>query len=265
MSIQTYDNNQAILWGEFVMSAYNSFDKKNLNPDPVDFPAGWDLVANLNVDATFAIFDEKEFIGYIVRSQADPTQVGIVFRGTDDIMDWIDDFEFAMVDCDLIPAGGRCEDGFYKMYKSLTAVDRKTGETLDLATYLIRFGNDVTYTVTGHSLGGALANLMTVVLASQKKKVQSYTFAAPMTGNHDFANTYNSLVPQNYRIYNQPDIVPKVPSGLLGYVQLGGGIEINSLLHPEIRKSIICYHSLATYLNVLSSGKYPLGSCSAGK
>ena len=86
-----------------------------------------------------------------------------------------------------------------------------------------------------------------------------------MAGDRQFSTTFMTLVPNSFRIYNKPDVVPDLAGTLLGYTQVQAGIGINSLDYPEIRWSISCFHSLLTYLYMLGSTKYGLGSCAASR
>lgn len=70
-------------------------------------------------------------------------------------------------------------------------------------------------TVTGYSLGGALATLgaLAVRLANRliSGKVMLYNIAAPRVGNESFAKLFQLLVPTAYRVVNMGDLVPMVP------------------------------------------------------
>lgn len=70
-------------------------------------------------------------------------------------------------------------------------------------------------TVTGHSLGGAVASLAAAALSKQLEqgtdKVTLYTFGQPRTGNCVSAARHDSLVPNSYRVVNGEDVVPHVP------------------------------------------------------
>lgn len=76
--------------------------------------------------------------------------------------------------------------------------------------------------VTGHSLGGALATLFALELSASKLaktgiiKVTMYNYGSPRVGNKMFAQKYNSLVKDSWRIVNRRDIIPTVPK-LMGY------------------------------------------------
>lgn len=265
MTIQAYTTSTAIMWGEFVEVAYKMYlaDTSDTNPPQPDyFPTGWKLIANLDVDPAIGIFSEKQLIGFITQSTTDPSQVGVVFRGTIGVFDWFDDFEFWQVDFPDIKNGGMVEEGFASLYSSLSVVIPGAAGQQSLKDFMVTLGGSRSITVVGHSLGGALAILHAAVIANNDSSLspELYTFAAPMVGDATFVATFEQLVPNSYRIYNKPDLVPTLPGEWLGYEQVNTGIMINSLLYP-IKRSLECYHSLLTYLYVLGSTKYGLGDC----
>lgn len=256
MSTITYSVSTAIAWGELVKSAYSTYsaDTKNTNPAvPVDLPDGWTVLANIQCDPVAGFFSQIQFMGFVVQSAADPTQIGIVYRGTEGVMDWLADFEAEHTDFTDIQNGGRTELGFTRMFRSSNVIKPGETETRTLESYVQSLPASTCITVTGHSLGGAIANLTGAWIAATQPHLvcELYTFAAPMTGDATFAATFNTLVPNSFRIYNQPDVVPKSPLHIMGYDQVNTGIEVNSLDFPEIKKSILSYHSLDTYLFLL--------------
>jgi hypothetical protein len=76
--------------------------------------------------------------------------------------------------------------------------------------------NSLTMLVTGHSLGGALTQLASQWLYHQLVEVDKneeiyitpLTFAAPTTGNQQFATLFETTFPTNYALVNTLDIVP---------------------------------------------------------
>lgn len=73
-------------------------------------------------------------------------------------------------------------------------------------------------TITGHSLGGNLANLYASYLPWNLQKdgpytadISLYTFAAPAAGNAAFANDLDQKIPQAWHYEIDNDIVPKFP------------------------------------------------------
>jgi triacylglycerol lipase len=77
------------------------------------------------------------------------------------------------------------------------------------------------FIITGHSQGGALANLLRAYLenlpltsVSKKNRFKTYAFAAPMTGDKEFAKEYNSrycIANTSFNIVNPDDPIPKFP------------------------------------------------------
>ena len=75
--------------------------------------------------------------------------------------------------------------------------------------------------ITGHSQGGALANMFRAYLEnlpermlSKKNIFKTYAFAAPMIGNKSFANEYNSNIGadgSSFNIVNSSDLIPTFP------------------------------------------------------
>lgn len=267
MAIQSFNASDVVAWGEFVQVAYQMYSDNPGNPNPPQpsyFPAGWTLAVNLTVDPVFGIFSQVEFIGFIAQSTADLSRYAIVFRGTQSDLDWMSDFEFWMETFTEVPNGGQVEHGFLAVYRTLSGVVPGATARRALATMVGDIPTGASVTLTGHSLGGALAVLHAAVLGSRLTGgVTITTFAAPMAGDRQFSTTFMTLVPNSVRIYNKPDIVPDLPGTLLGYTQVQAGIGIDSLDYPEIQWSISCFHSLLTYLYMLGSTKYGLGSCAA--
>jgi hypothetical protein len=76
--------------------------------------------------------------------------------------------------------------------------------------------------ITGHSLGGAMATLITKWFLdngfTSRFKLETYTFAAPTVGNISFAGTYlaqmQSSGSESHRCVNNKDVVPYAWAGL---------------------------------------------------
>ncbi|XP_004297954.1 PREDICTED: uncharacterized protein LOC101295618 [Fragaria vesca subsp. vesca] len=101
--------------------------------------------------------------------------------------------------------------------------------------------------VTGHSLGGALATLLALELASSQLAkrgvitISMYNFGSPRVGNKRFADIYNEKVKDSWRVVNHRDIIPTVPR-LMGYchvaqpVYLATGDITNALVSIYLAK-----------------------------
>ncbi|HJT23271.1 MAG TPA: lipase family protein [bacterium] len=73
--------------------------------------------------------------------------------------------------------------------------------------------------ITGHSLGGALALLASILLKGQERFSACYTYGCPRVGNEQFAD-HLFKVPV-YRCVHRADLVPGVPLLAMGYRQYG--------------------------------------------
>lgn len=147
------------------------------------------------------------------------------FRGTEGFAEWIDDAKvcegrfrpFAPENGPAVPPGARVEDGFLEIYNSM---QHELFELLDRqpAAPLL---------ITGHSLGSALCQLFTldVAISCPHLAATTYDFAAPRTGNRDFAVFYDALTRERgaptVRFVNTEDIVPSLPPEALGYRHVG--------------------------------------------
>jgi triacylglycerol lipase len=76
--------------------------------------------------------------------------------------------------------------------------------------------------IAGHSLGGALAVLLTAMLIADDIPVAGlYTYGAPRVGNNKFEETFNARFNPAYRVVNQDDMVPHLPPEFLGFSHTG--------------------------------------------
>jgi len=118
--------------------------------------------------------------------------------------------------------------GFHSLYfRQLADAVREEVQGLDPAKPLV---------ISGHSLGGALANLAAIDLAIQKPEWQPnlhlYTYGTPRVGDRTFVETQSRLVPNHYRVINLADMVPMTPlSELLIVSFVHGGEQWSFLSH----------------------------------
>ena len=86
--------------------------------------------------------------------------------------------------------------------------------------------------VTGHSLGGALANLAAADIREKfpefRKPMKLFTFGAPRVGNQQFARMMNTYYPEgnNFRVVNKRDIVPHIPTRVINKFYYHNGDEV---------------------------------------
>jgi hypothetical protein len=170
---------------------------------------------------------EVEGILAYVALADDKTTYALAFRGSlgeimahEFIDNWLLDAEtFAQVPW-LYPQGGQVKVSS-GMTRALAYVTMLTDPTthkhlLDFLRGLIATSGSLQLLVTGHSLGGALTQVASQWLYHQlvdvDKNEEIYvtplTFAAPTTGNQQFATLFQTTFPTNYALVNTLDIVP---------------------------------------------------------
>ena len=135
------------------------------------------------------------------------------------------------------PYGGAgdsvAEGSFYGLDTLLAATDPVTGQTLETFLKEIPLGHLKVY-ITGHSLGGALATLVTSWFLNHyyttKFKLETYTFASPSVGNAFFVDHYHTFLlaagAENHRVVNTKDLVPYAWAGL------------NNIIHDNVPTTV---------------------------
>jgi len=137
----------------------------------------------------------------------------VVFQGTNagNLNTWVQNLNADLVTPTQSWCSG-CElhRGFLTIHNILFPLVQQ-----DLSLRLRRLPNANVYFV-GHSLGGALASLMSfdLIRTNSLNGISSltvYTYGAPRVGNKNFATAFNRQVPNTWRIVDHADIVPHVP------------------------------------------------------
>jgi hypothetical protein len=172
-----------------------------------------------------------------------PDQRLLAWRGSVDPLDWLTDLQFLRRDFGL---GIQVHHGF------ADAIDQVNDQLIALARASAK-----PLFITGHSLGAAMAILSGRNLIAQRISIPAiYTFGGPRVGNKLFAAIYDALAigPVTYRIVNEEDIVPRLPSWLTGYRHVGQEIFLPSipgltyLLNPPLRLKLLS-DALGTWLD----------------
>ena len=184
----------------------------------------------------------------------------IAIRGTEGILEWVQDARFLPVPCPFLAGAGHTDDGFTSMYMSFT-VDAQPGSSSvakSLATLPWRKTPVQSLTICGHSLGGALATLLALDVAANTPFTDpaAYTYASPRTGDDTFVSMYGHIVQRSCRIANRMDLVPKLPAPPL-YEHVPSLFELNPVVlgvPPKIlvKPEIACEHILDSYLHLLT-------------
>lgn len=173
-------------------------------------PSEYSLIATLSAPYEGASVP----IGFVARSGSDGF---VVWRGTDNLKEWVQDAKFEQVACHyLAPPGGaevKVELGFHELYSTGDKGGESASPRSGCLTALSELGDVSQLYITGHSLGGALAvlNALDIALNREGGAPVVYTFAGPRTGDHAFAESYDERVLNSWRVVNSHDEVPKLP------------------------------------------------------
>ncbi len=129
----------------------------------------------------------------------------LAFRGTKSKLNWHTNFQVQMVHPLETDANLRVHEGFYQAFGDLS--DGRQGLREKIEDLKLSTGGKIPIYITGHSLGGALAQIATAVFANDQIAA-CYTFGSPRVGNKYFDLW---VKPPSYRVVNDADIVPQIP------------------------------------------------------
>ncbi len=291
-----FDAEQAIVYGQLIDQAYAMFANSpgNLTPPPgVDFPPSHRLTAWVQMQDFIVAGTGPVFYGFIAQSVENPSRSVLALRGTQNFTELFDDATSVWrvpfkdyADC------GAVSYGFARIYETLRLVEAPAPPTPGAAmaaraapralaqaggfaaqvaahikgvaspTLLARVAAPTSTSeldIVGHSLGAALATLYALDNARTEKLTTPvlYTFASPMVGDPAFVAAFNQLDLASWRIVNAPDLVPQLPSAILGYAHVDREQRYDS--RGKVQPDELCLHAMTTYLHLIDQD-LPLGA-----
>jgi triacylglycerol lipase len=197
-----YSDRTAALMAKFAQLAYVPFLDDQPKPAPGAAkalqPGGVDALKALLADGKFelvAFFNKDDSQAFLA---VNPDEFAVLaFRGTANLGDWAINLNALRMPLPGFPGVG-VHEGFWGAFAAskdeiLAAVDRLPA---DLGLY-----------ITGHSLGGALAQIASAVL-ERDTLAACYTFGSPRVGTRNFDRDVKC---PHYRLVNHWDLVPGVP------------------------------------------------------
>ena len=153
--------------------------------------------------------------------------VALAFRGTSSLKDVKTDALFCRRN---FRGWGGVHRGFKRAFDALWKSEKSPHEMLEQAQ---QKGKRIF--ITGHSLGGALAQLCAAALCQQLIIPTVYAFGSPRVGGRAFVKRLdNFLSTEIFRHENNNDAVSRIPPALLGYRHAGQRYhltELGELLH----------------------------------
>jgi kumamolisin len=292
----TFNPADAVQYGLLIEAVYtmNANAAGSLTPPTQsDFPPGYKLTAWVQMKDFILSSTALKFYGVVVQSVAEPHRFILALRGTEGAVEWLDDATSVWKTPFKVPDSGSVSVGFNTIYETMVIVEapsappaagahavepkslrsgggfssqvaallRKRGPTAAARAAGAAPGPTETLDVVGHSLGSALATLYVMENASDDKIPNPvlYTFASPMVGDATFVAAFNKLGVNSWRIVNQPDVVPMLPSGLLGYQHVAAERSYNS--SGTTQPNVGCWHAMATYLSLIDPTRLPDPGC----
>lgn len=172
-----------------------------------------------NTIALSEISDLRSDINGYISIDSARSEIVVAFRGTSGLRDVIIDLKNTLVPwtspgSNTCTGGCRVHSGFQEQWNSVASsvITRLRGLLSQNPGYKI--------TVTGHSLGGALATLAGITLEKTfPGSVTVYSLASPRVGNPAFVSFVEAAFPDGriYRVTNEDDNVPQDLTPAEGY------------------------------------------------
>lgn len=220
-----------------------------------------------------AVCDDRREIARMGRRD-----IVIALRGTATCLEWAENVRAQLMN---IPAGDdvavdvaaegdpKVECGFLSLYKTagthIKSLSESVVEEIQRLTEIYK-GETLSITVTGHSLGAALAVLVADEISVCKAEVPPvavFSFGGPRVGNKIFANRIKSRKVKVLRIVNSQDVITQVPP--VTYSHVGTELRVETKMSPYLKPNadVACCHDLEAYLHLVDgflSSKCPFRS-----
>lgn len=244
--------NEILRYGQFVDAAYKSFDFDPSSPsyatclypkasllERSGLPAtGYRITKNLRATSGIRLprwipstTANSSWIGYVAVShdkheisRLGRRDVVIAFRGTATCLEWLENLRATLTELpwsdDIhiqkhsIPM---VESGFLSLYTSGTDSFPSLRQMVheEISRLLQSYGDQpLSLTITGHSLGAALATLAAYDIKQSFKRAPLVTvisFGGPRVGNRSFRKRLEKQGTKVLRIVNSDDVITKVP------------------------------------------------------
>ncbi|KAG6503989.1 phospholipase A1-II 5-like [Zingiber officinale] len=225
---------------------------------------------------------DSNWIGYVAVSTATAgrREIYVVWRGTIRTLEWVDVLLPEPVNIDSIlsskaeAAAADCKvmKGWYVIYTSSNPKSQYTKQSardqlMSAIKALVELYKDESLSIVcvGHSLGAALAILSAFDIVEnglsetgpgrETFPVCAVVFGSPQVGHKAFNQRLEKL--PNLRVLhvkNKLDVIPRYPSGLLGFAGTGKVLEVDSRKSPYLKESTNPgdWHNLQGILHVVA-------------
>ncbi|KAH7836910.1 hypothetical protein Vadar_007291 [Vaccinium darrowii] len=227
---------------------------------------------------------DSNWMGFVAVSDDEESRrigrrdIVVAWRGTVAPSEWYEDMQRK-----LEPIGhgeAKVEHGFLNIYTAKSDATRynkssASEQVMEEVKRLVEMykgrGEEVSLTITGHSLGGALALLNAYEAAASIPglPVSVVSFGAPRVGNIAFRDEICTMGVKTLRVVLKQDVVPRMPgivfneslqmfddfTGTLDwvYTHVGAELKLDSQSSPYLKRKIdlLGFHMLETYLHLV--------------
>ncbi|XP_052166115.1 phospholipase A1-Ibeta2, chloroplastic-like [Oryza glaberrima] len=283
---------EIVRYGEFVGAAYGAFlsrpdaapgDRARAAP-PLQDGGAYRVTAPLFATSSVGLpawlasaapcaAQRTSLVGYVAvcDSPAEVRRMGrrdivIALRGTCTVLEWAENVRAGLVPATEAASAAdspdaptpKVECGFWNLYKT-AAADGSPSLSEMVVTEVRRLltkyeGEEVSITVTGHSLGAALAVLIADELAGlgAPAPVAVFSFGGPRVGDRAFASRVEARGARVLRVVNAHDVVPRFPPPSR-YADVGRELRLDSRASPYLRPDAdaACCHDLEAYIHLV--------------
>nr|CAD1835064.1 unnamed protein product [Ananas comosus var. bracteatus] len=248
---------ELLRYGDFVQSAYRAFEhssSSSSSPLPATATSWVGFVAVCDSDREIARMGRRD--------------IAVVLRGTATCHEWAENLRTSLVPLPAAaaepepepePDRPRVARGFLSLYETPgERVPSLSSAIVDEVRRLLRLyeGEELSITVVGHSLGGALALLAADELracAPRVPPIAVLSFGGPRVGDAAFADRLRRCSGAGgvnvLRVVNAGDVVTRVPGAFAsgrGYEHVGAELRVDSRDSPCLRPDAgpVCSHDL---------------------
>ncbi|PSR91689.1 Phospholipase [Actinidia chinensis var. chinensis] len=251
--------------------------------DEVAPDLGW-MTQRTSCIGYVAVCDDQREIARMGRRD-----IVIALRGTATCLEWAENMRDLLVQMpssnDSTHRQPKVECGFLSLYKTRGTHVPSLAESVveEIRRLMDQYkGETLSITVTGHSLGAALALLVADELstcAPDVPPVAVFSFGGPRVGNRGFADLINSKNVKVLRVVNSQDVITRVPGMFVSegldrtlrnssaaavldvldnnmpwaYSHVGTELRVDTKMSPYLKPNadVACCHDLEAYLHLV--------------
>ncbi|TMW81279.1 hypothetical protein EJD97_010707 [Solanum chilense] len=314
---------ELIRYGEFIQAAYHCFhsnpatciecDTRKVALPDKSYKVTKSLYATSSIGLPKWVDDvapdlgwmtqRSSWIGYVAvcDDRSEIKRMGrrdivIALRGTATCLEWGENFRDLLVqiptkiesesESESSEGQAKVECGFLSLFQTAGVNVPSLAESVvnEVQRLIEQYkGESLSITVTGHSLGAALALLVADEVSTctpDSPPVAVFSFGGPRVGNRSFADRLNSRNVKVLRIVNNQDVITRVPgmfvseeldkklresgfvSGMLNvldksmpwaYAHVGTELRVDTRMSPFLKPDadVACCHDLEAYLHLV--------------